>query len=642
MVKSRFKSPHEAIVTRGDPAFRLHDIIVIIIAVALTVAAFANTAHGEFVYDDPIQIVDNPLIQQDQLFWTALTSDVWAFKGEKEEPWSNYWRPFFVLWLILNVRLFGIENPVGWHCMNILLHALVVILAYGLLRQLRVARPIGAAIVFLFAIHPVQVESVAWISGSPNMLSAATMLGALWCGLAAHTRPHPVKWSAALFLYALSIMSKETVTFFPILLFIAVFSLNRMKATSLRRRIVSSAKAALPFALVVALYYVARLLVLGQLAVTTHERESPASVLATLPSVIVFYIRQIVYPYWIGPSYSLRPIILDDIGWINFVVPLLLISITAIMLVVAADRHPVRQIGLAFLVLTFAPALNIRAFYLEHIVQDRYLYIPLLGTLMVLVPALASLIQKLTPISKARIQWVCLAMAAFACIPLMAQTVRYNRAWTSELALWEWAIQTDPKGVISQTKYGYALRKAGRRSEAKAAFERAVAIRPQGSAMVSLAIMAMEEGRFDEAEHRLKQVIQREPDIAAAYDQLTVCYQRQGRFDEAAAVIRQARDNIPHLKHRFTANLAVILYQANKRNEALAELEAIRDIVEQEYWSDAHRVLFLLGTLYDEMGRLAEAKAALKKYLQITDGHRDTATLDQRAKAKQALARISE
>lgn len=91
---------------------------------------------------------------------------------------------------------------------------------------------------------------------------------------------------------------------------------------------------------------------------------------------------------------------------------------------------------------------------------------------------------------------------------------------------------------------------------------------------------------------------------------------------------------------RFTANLAVILYQAGKKDEALAELEAIRPYVEREHWSDAHRVLFLLGTLYQEMGRPTEARDALEQYLKLSSGYRDAPTLTNRRKAEEMLIKL--
>src|SRR5262249_47741237 len=151
---------------------------IILIAV-VCVVVFANSLSGEFVYDDLRQIVRNPLIQDNSLIGQALTSDVWAFKGDGSIAASNYWRPTFIAWLILNFRLFG-TAPLGWHVTNLLLHTVVCILAFLLMRRWNFSEFLAFAITLIFAVHPVHVESVAWVSGSPDLLFAAAFLGSLW------------------------------------------------------------------------------------------------------------------------------------------------------------------------------------------------------------------------------------------------------------------------------------------------------------------------------------------------------------------------------------------------------------------------------------------------------------------------------
>ncbi len=180
--------------------------IIPIAAVCLLV--FANSLSGEFVYDDLRQILRNQLIQDNSLIWRALVSDVWAFKGDGTIAASNYWRPTFTAWHILNFRLFG-TNPYGWHILNLLLHTGVSVLAYLLMRRWRFSAMIACAIALIFAVHPVHVESVAWISGSPDLLFALAFLGSLWFAqnYAEKSRPRDLIFS--LLLYAAALGAKE-------------------------------------------------------------------------------------------------------------------------------------------------------------------------------------------------------------------------------------------------------------------------------------------------------------------------------------------------------------------------------------------------------------------------------------------------
>ena len=211
----------------GKAASWRSDVIILLVAVMLVAAVFANSVSGEFVYDDTKQIVANPLIRESGSFWKALTSDVWAFKGERAAAWSNYWRPTFMLWLMGNYRLFGLEDPRGWHLANIALHALVTLLGYGLLRALHASRLLAAPIVWLFAVHPVHVESVSWISGSPDLLLAAPLLGALWCVILNLRRPRPWRWALALALYTIALGAKEVSILYPGLVLVTVWALER-------------------------------------------------------------------------------------------------------------------------------------------------------------------------------------------------------------------------------------------------------------------------------------------------------------------------------------------------------------------------------------------------------------------------------
>src|SRR5262245_22142360 len=96
----------------ASPSSWRMDLIWLLPALALRFLVYINALHGEFVYDDQLQISRNTLIQDSSQFWRALTSDVWKFQGGDQTS-SNYWRPSFVLWLILNFRCFGF-HLVGW------------------------------------------------------------------------------------------------------------------------------------------------------------------------------------------------------------------------------------------------------------------------------------------------------------------------------------------------------------------------------------------------------------------------------------------------------------------------------------------------------------------------------------------------
>ena len=136
-----------------------------------------------------------------------------------------------------------------------------------------------------------------------------------------------------------------------------------------------------------------RALLLGQVAKTNATEEPLSAIILTAPSLLAFYLRQSLFPLIIGPSYPLRALDAGSLSPANFWLPLLVVVVAAVLIVWAVRQGLVQQIGATIFLLPLLPALNINAFIPEQLVHDRYLYLPLLGFLMVVVPSLVSLAQ---------------------------------------------------------------------------------------------------------------------------------------------------------------------------------------------------------------------------------------------------------
>lgn len=626
----------------GARTSRTLDLVIVLAIAAVCAAVYASSIHGAFVYDDERQIVVNTLIQDSHYFWKAMTSDVWAFKGAGEEAVSNYWRPAFVLWLIVNYRLFGLESTTGWHALNILLHAIVCGLVYILARRFGLARPLSSAIALLFAVHPAHVESVAWISGSPDLLLSIGMIGSLLLVISARARPSSVKTAGALLLYALAQLSKEVAIFFPVIVCLVVATepagMNRME--NWRDRWKRAALAASPFAALAVVYFAARVVIVGKVSRNITDAPGLTGTILSAPSIAAFYLRQIVFPWWIGPSYPLRAVRAGGVDLANFFLPAVIVAAALAGTLLLARRSRIAAIGLAFLTLPLIPAFNINVFLPEHIVHDRYLYLPLLGALLIVVPLIASL-ASLALRAGARAAWIALAISAAMSLPLAVETLHYGVAWTGNLVLWQWGTLTDPSSAFSESMLGIYLRQAGRLPEARAAFDRALAITPVTSAYLGRAEINVAEKRFADAESDLRQVLESYPDHYQAWERLAVCYERAGRVEDAAKALREARGKIPAKRCTLTEMLSVVLYQAGRKAEAVSELEAVRGQVRNEYDPGARLVLYRLGLLYGEAGKKAEASAALREYLDLTRDLQDPPTLQTRSEAQKVLARIS-
>ncbi len=663
------------------PAWHAHPRLPLILGglvVLLAALVFLPASRGEFVYDDEQLIVSNALIQDPRLAWTALTSDVFAYRAAAGEATSPYWRPTTMAWLIAMHRLFGVgpESTLGWHLGNIALHALVTGLAFALMRRLGMNALIAAAAAAIFAVHPTRTENVVWISGVPDLLVGAGMLGSILLALRARDLAHKrgaaaACYAGALAVYALALGSKEIAITLPAVLFFVLLRWGRGDgggddATSdaplrpLWKRSGPALLAVLPFAALAAVYLIIRHNIVGASGATNPDAPGFIGAVRSAPLVGAFYLRQMFAPIWLGPTYPLRPV--DSLSLSNFVLPLLLcLAAAAVFIYFALGRPRTRAAlaGLSILILTAAPAAMAPAQAPELMVQDRYLYLPLLGLMMLLAAGLERL---LTPRLGPRTPIGILAVAGVLAVPLAATTYYYSAAWTSNLGLWAWAVGNDPKSRFPWAQLGNYLTRAEMYDEAAVALDRALSIRATPMAHLARADLAFRMRQWDLAEHHVDQALaelrprNQGRDLYMATDLLArIRLERAEQVhgadlpDETLMPIidlyRDLRTRLPALRVMITDRIATILMVQSRprdarRDLALAELESIRGSIAADRAIESRMALYRLGQLYAERGRLAEALDAFEEFLSLTEGTGHAVTRIARDTAQQAVFEI--
>ncbi len=623
--------------------------LILIAIVAFGV--FANSLDGDFVYDDKRQILRNPLIQDASLYTKALTSDVWAFKGDGTVAASNYYRPTFVAWLIFNFQIFG-TNPFGWHLLNLLLHLGVCILAFIILRRWEVSPVSALAISLIFAVHPVHTESVAWISGSPDLLFGVFLLGAFWFAQsdaekwrradAAKANFVSIDLIIALIFYAFALGSKEVgILCFP--LFYLIFANKQIKPEAENRRASASPfLRVIPFAALAVFYFAARWLALGAFSLPPENGASLTETILTIPAMFVFYIRQMIFPVWLGANHPLRTI--SEINLLDFALPLLISGAAIVLFCLLAKKSFVQKIGFALFILTLAPAMNATAFPSEQIVHDRYLYLPLLGFLMMIFPYLAELIKKIT---KEKMNLAIILLAIVISLPLAVKTFFYNQVWKNDLALWSHTVIIDKNSAFNWSQYGSVLSENGKIDEAIEAFNNSIDVRPTALAYNGQARNLLAQNKLEEAVFDIKTVIEMPPDkinaytLYQGYELLAITLTRQNKYDEAQKYLFEARKRLPIYYAALTEKLAVVMYQTGNKTSSLRELESARNQATKEFLPESKSVLLRLGMLYAELGRKAEAKAVLQEYLKLTTQMQDNISLSDRQQALNLLKSLS-
>lgn len=620
---------------------KLKFLFPLILAIA-AFTVFANTLDGDFVYDDKRQILKNPLIQDATLYGKALTSDVWAFKGDGSIAASNYFRPTFVLLLIFNFGLFG-TNPFGWHLLNIFLHIGVCLLGFLLLRKWNLDDFTAFGIALLFAVHPVHTESVAWISGSPDLLFGLCFLASVWFAdnfakrysIEANEK-HGAKYYLdlifALIFYAFALGSKEVgILCFPI--FALIFAKESGKSNAI--------KLTIPFLICAVVYFVARYFAIGGISHPTEDAVSFGDTIFTIPSMFVFYLKQTIFPLWLGANHPLRPI--GGFDFVNFLIPLIVSVAVLIGFYFLAKRSFVQKIGLAIFILTLLPAMNASGFMFEQIVHDRYLYFPLLGFLMLVLPFFAEMLNKFVG-EKGKSAFI--ALIILLAVPLSIKTYSYNKIWKNELALWKQAVEIDPKSAFNWSQLGAILSEEKRTDEAIEAYNYSIDVRPTSLAYLGLGRNFLAQNEFEEAVFNARIVIEMPKEkvnaytLFQAYELETLALTQNNKLAQAEKSLIQARKNLPIYYAALTEKLAVVLYRQNRKQDALKELESAKNQAKAEFLPSSKTVLLRLGMLYFEMGNRDEAKKVLQEYLKITGSLSDELTVNDRKQALELLKKM--
>jgi tetratricopeptide (TPR) repeat protein len=606
--------------------------------VALTVAVYARTLTGEFVYDDQYEIVQNHLIRHPDLYWTALTTDIWAFRGSTGTAHSNYWRPVVVVWKILNYELFGLR-PLGWRLASLGAHLVVLGLAYRVLVRHGLAPPASALAVGIFALHPAQVETVAWPSAAPNILMAAFLLGAHVAYLRLRPNPGAARWLAVLALYSLALLSKEGAVVYPAIVLATEYFLGREQRASRRAALATAVSSALPFVFVAGVFLLLRYLVLGALRITWPGAPGLGSVLLTAPALLTLYLQHVVAPFELSPLYRLVALSPADCGWRNFALPLVIVLVALPAMCALACRRRAYALGLVWFAVPLVLALDFRVFNPYEIAKDRYLHLPLLGAVTVLSQGLADLAAVALRRGFNAARRVAVVVGVLCVAVLAASGYRYGPVWCSDVRLWERGVEAAPGNAYGHNQLGNACYQLGQLADARREFQHAMDLDPAlVLAHLGLGAVDNRERRFAEAERHFRHVLEKLPDQEMALEQLALTYQQTGRVAQAIELFDRGRRKLPHKRGTYTVNIAVLYQLSGQPARARAELESIRDLLASAVEPGVLRGWFYLGELYRAGGDAARAVDAYAQFLARTRRTEEVSLRPLHAAAEQALS----
>ena len=565
-------------------------VSVALLLFALVGAVFGGALRNDFVnYDDQEYVLDNPMVNHG----LTLKGIVWAFT----HSYSSNWHPLTWISHMLDCQFFGL-NPAGHHLTSLVLHAATAILLFLLLKQMTGSVRRSAWVAAVFAIHPLRVESVAWVVERKDVLSGLffmlTLMAYAWYARGA-TRSGR-RYGVVALCFAAGLMCKPMLVTVPCLLLVLDYwPLRRFPEADAPDRFSvfwALVKEKLPLLLMALASCVATVIAQDE-AIRVASR-FPFSVRITNSVVsAAIYLRQMVWPTELTVLYphtgAIPPV------W-QLATAMLVLGGISTAAFVWRKRCPWLVTGWLWYLGMLAPVIGIIQVGVQSH-ADRYTYLPLIGVTVLLAWTVFELASR-QPYCRSVLGGLGVAVV----IGLAVCAHRQTAVWKDSETLWTHTLAHTRNNYVAHCDIGVAILKKGRVKEAISHLEQALQIRPDyADAANDLGYALLTAGRVNESIAILKKVEACFPANAATQVQLGHALLAKGLLDEAIAHGRKALE----LKPEFPlANylLALTLFEKGNIDEALKN-----GITALDALSHIGMLQRIVGTALLMKGRVAEA-----------------------------------
>jgi protein O-mannosyl-transferase len=493
--------------------------------VVLAVVFYMPAVRAGAIWDDGV-VVANPLVAD-----PAGLPRLWLQPAQNvQEP--HYW-PLVYTMFWLEYRLWG-PNPVGYHTVNILLHAACVLLLWRLLARLDVPHAwLGAA---LFAVHPVHVESVAWMAERKDVLSGALYLGAAIAYLEFDRTRRSRSYLLALGLFTLAMLSKSIVVTLPVSLALVLW----WKKKTLGAR---DLWALAPFVLVGAGLTAFDLALFYDMSESSHLTLTWAQRVQLAGRALWYYTYKLAWPHplvSLYPKWRLDPS--SVAGWL---------PLAALMAIAALLWWQRRRLGrgplaaATYYVVTLAPALGLvqHGFMAFAWVADRFQYLPSIGPLALLGAGLGRFRAGPTLL-----------------LVLGALTWRQSMLYADHVTLFRHNVAAYPEAWQARAQLSGGLAREGKHAEAVDQLAEVLRYDPDERHTIHLELASMQTnlGRYADARENIEAALELVPDYAEAHYEYGRWMEKHGQLDEAAERYRRAltlRPDFPQAEDALRALL---------------------------------------------------------------------------------------
>ena len=639
---------------RNRASSSLASFYVCLVLIALTWLVFGQTLWHDFVnLDDHVYVYDNPLITRG----LTLPGVINAFVHTH----ARNWHPLTTLSHMLDCQLFGLKAG-RHHFTNVLLHSVSVVLLFFLLRQMTSAFWQSAFVTALFAIHPLHVESVAWVSERKDVLSAVFFMLTLWAYVRYVQARSIGRYLTVALLLALGLMSKPMLVTVPfVLLLLDYWPLDRFSRE--RTRLADGDRSphrahSVAFLLVEKIPLFA-LSALSCIATSLVQLYSEGAIdqlpfVWRLNNAAVSYVAYIWQMFWPARLAVFYPHPNDQLPlWQVLLAIAFLISVSLLAIRWRKER-PYIFTGWFWYVGMLVPVIGLVQAG-EQARADRYTYLPQIGLYMLIAWGIADM---MAPIMKSNLatrpvavglgpirrgsrgvqtdatqgrayKLFCAAIAAVIIITLAWRAFEQTSYWKNSETLWNHALAVTADNDAAHNNLGYLFLQRGELDSAISHFETALMIRSRnaaahynlGEALVenNLANALARKGLLDEAISHYEKAVKLRPDYGDPYFNLGSVLFQHGRTDEAIAQWQKALATQPN-DAGFHTVLGNAFLKKGLRKDAIAEYEHAARISQQDPMA-RNNLAWLLATSSDASIRDGpKAMELAKQAVQLSGG----------------------
>jgi len=546
---------------KPDIAKSKKTLIIYVVFVAVILAVYGQVHQFEFVnIDDNIYVTENYHIKSG----ITLESIRWALTT----TYAEFWHPLTWLSLMADYELYGLHAG-GYHVTNLILHILSTLLLFWLFHRMTGALWKSAFVAAFFALHPLHVESVAWVSERKDVLSAFFWMLTLCCYVVYTEKQSVKRYLLVVFSFVLALLSKPMVVTLPVIMILLDYWPLKRFESKKENVLLWQIKEKIPF-------FACSAIIIFFLLYSPHQQEAifkPFSLLSRLANAPVAFMTYLVKTFWPHNMAVFYPFPSSIPAWKVFIASLL-ITVVCIFVIVKLKRLPYLFVGWGWFAVAIAPVIGIIQISLTapYAMADRYHYLPSIGIAVMLAWGVSHLFN-----GKNKHKNILFPAAVSIFILFSFFTWRQCGFWKNSESLWEHALKVTKNNFMAHGNFGFVLMSQGKTQEALDHFQQALRLKPdhvllylnRGGAYAEL-------GFYENAFADFNKAILIKKDFAASYQCRGIIYSKIGQYRKAVedfnASLRLKPDDANAYHQRAKAYTGLNLYQPAMKdfNRAIA------------------------------------------------------------------------